>query len=341
MKHYLEQVIGKAVTTAGAAIGALRVPIAGRLEKVTVYSKNAVTTTNTFDVNKGTTLSGATTVFASSGDRPSLTSGNYTAANGGSLALAIAAGDLLVLDADVINESLDLIVVVYQIDDLKGVFDADAPAVSPNSVDDDFAGSALDAKWTQFGAGDVTLTVNKGLLLIKQTSQGSYKLSGIYQAMPADDWEMIAKLTLKSDNANNYAEVGLCLLETDGTTNKIQLFSVYSTTTSIRMIQSSLWTNRTSFGSTTQAPNKGATPPDDLPFASALIRVQKSGTNYRSFFSLDGIRWQPNGAAHALGFTPTKIGLCMYNQGTGVDVTLVCDWFRLYSTMPDVVGNER
>lgn len=340
-KRYLEQVIGKAISASGSAIGAVRTPIAGRLEKITIYSKNAVTTTNTFDVNKGTTLSGATTIFSNQANRPSLTTGNYSAENGGTLAVSLSVGDLLVLDADTIGESLDLLTVVYQIDDLTGVYDADAPAVSPNSVDDDFAGSALDSKWTQFGASDVTLTVGKGLCLIKQTSQGSYKLSGIYQTMPAGDWDLIAKVSIKSDNGANYAETGLCLLETDGATNKIQLFSLYSVSTSIRLLQSSLWTNRTTFGSTTQAPNKTFTPPDELPWSTAMLRIQKSGTNYRPFFSLDGIRWFPNGSAHALGFTPTKIGLCMYNQGTGSDVTLVCDWFRLFTTMPDVVGNER
>jgi hypothetical protein len=111
-KHYLEQVVGRSIASAQNGILSLRVTVAGTLEKVTVYVNGNVSTTNTFDAN----LNGST-LFPTQANRPSVTSGNQSAINGGALAQAVVVGDKLTVDADTVGESLSFITVVFQIDD--------------------------------------------------------------------------------------------------------------------------------------------------------------------------------------------------------------------------------
>ena len=220
-------------------------------------------------------------------------------------------------------------------------YDPDKPQVVPNAVDDEFPNTSLDVKWSQFGSGDMTVTVADNLVKLAQASQGSYKLSGIYQALAAGDCEIIAKLMMQP-NATNFSEFGLCLLE-DGAntpTTPLKTFGYYNASTSSMAgfsVASEVWSNRTTYSSGTQ-------PATNIPFSLAAplyFRIRRIGTNYTFFISNNGVAWNEIVASHALTFTPQHFGLYIYNNGSGSNKVGMCDWIRRYGALPDYLGGGR
>lgn len=220
-------------------------------------------------------------------------------------------------------------------------YDPDKPQSSPHAVDDDFTGAALDGKWSQFGSGDMTVSVADNLVKLAQSSQGSYKLSGIYQPLASGDCDIVAKLMMQP-SAVNYSEFGICLLEdgANAATTAIKTFSYYNAAISSAAgfsVGNEVWSNRTTYSSGTQ-------PATYIPFGQAAplyFRIRRIGTNYTFFISSNGVAWNEIAASHALTFMPQHFGLFIYNNGTGSNKVGMCDWIRRYATLPDYLGGGR
>lgn len=109
MKIFLKQTI-KSLQVAENNIMFVNMPVSGILTKMTASVKDNVSSTNTFDAH----LNG-TTIFSNQADRPSITTGNDQADNGGTLAQSVSIGDEISIDADVVNETLSFLEITFEI----------------------------------------------------------------------------------------------------------------------------------------------------------------------------------------------------------------------------------
>ena len=220
-----------------------------------------------------------------------------------------------------------------------GFYSPDKPPTSPSNFDDEFGGNALTG-WSSFGASDVTISQADHLLKLKQNSLSGYNLSGIYKPIPSGDWSVISKIALNAGagSGSAYAEGGIVFYEDAADiTKKLKTVSIYNTAGAIIVGQNELWTNRTTYASATQP---GASI-DAIKYQNFYyLRVDKVGTNIIVYYSSDGVDWNAVGASMAIGFTPLHLGLFVYNSATGAVASMICDWIRIYSTVPDYLGGK-
>jgi hypothetical protein len=91
----------------------------------------------------------------------------------------------------------------------------DTPPVQPDDMDDEFDGTALDGKWTEWvdpAIGDYSITVGNGALQILTPINSAGTACSVLQsiATPSSTWKFRAKLAIESPDWN-YHGVGLII----------------------------------------------------------------------------------------------------------------------------------
>lgn len=218
-------------------------------------------------------------------------------------------------------------------------FDPALPPSTPNSRNDEFAGSSLDAKWTVFNPNaDFTQTVSDGLLKMRIASGPSAGIRGIFQTLPASgDWTAICKTwggppsTL--DDASRWTGLGLFQSAASSWNSSDIAIAMNATNKSGKQLAVMNFTSYSTWGS-------------DLRGLFSLygsgavwLKIVKASTVYTFWVSTDG-RDYLQLYSGALGFTPAEIGLVM-SRNSG-DYTGYFEFFRFFeSTDSGVLGGQR
>jgi hypothetical protein len=207
---------------------------------------------------------------------------------------------------------------------VKVTFPIDRIPVSPTAYDDEFSGSALDAKWTQtnFNASPSVYTVAEGMLQVLQTNtvSGSARLSnGITQPVPTGNWEFTTCVVANNSAAVDYA-IPTSLAVASGLTASdtiIQIGEIFDNGGSFGVcVNQSTWEV---YGS---APGSSATPA-----VRQYLKVSWDGTNLTFSYSRDGFYFAQlyQGAP---GFTPAYVGLLGVCQDNLFSCEGTYNWFR-------------
>jgi hypothetical protein len=215
-----------------------------------------------------------------------------------------------------------------------GLWNPDAPPISPSAYDDEFSDGVFNggAIWTVFDINSrMTITENdKGLNLLRP-NLATIDITGIYQAIPAGDFSIEAKLGLSAKSAD-FGFASLALWEVAGsTTGGIYGFSlIYKSTT--KGYEIGRYNNYTSFNS---APSSRY---DGWWFTSGYFKVRRNGTTYYLDHSNDGVSWVQLWSG-TLAFTPTQFGISTLNQNTGQTTELHASFFRYTNSDIGVNGS--
>lgn len=218
-----------------------------------------------------------------------------------------------------------------------GRYDPDKPPASPSAYDDEFLGTSLDAGWTVFQASGMTVAVTGSVVILTSATHLGDKFQGIFKAMPAGDFTLIAKLSLNSYAPSTLAQAAIAFFE-DATNNPntcdLGYFGLVQASGVMyrggeHYVQFDTYTSTIVLDSTDKK----------LLSRRQWIKVVKVGTSYSMYTSDSGMGgWYKVASGLSLGFTPAEIGLVVNNQNTGSDVVLVCDYFRVYTVEPIVMG---
>jgi hypothetical protein len=207
----------------------------------------------------------------------------------------------------------------------------DAPPASPTIYDDEFNGTALDAKWTKINTGtgsDITVG-NSRAQLTRATGTQVWTLA--VQNRPAAPYQIDAKFTLDA-RLTNYSYCGLVLRDS-ATGHFVALrlsFENVGGASPFARLFVDYW-NGTGPSQFSGSSTIGSTivPPSPLIY----LRIKDDGTNFILNYSFDGIQWDL-GATWTLGrtvFLPGTydqmgIGIAADNNTQPAQAT--CDWFR-------------
>jgi len=258
-------------------------------------------------------------------------------------------GDIVVLNleqsaAGVIQSPLTLLITID--DGLSsggtgGFFGQDKPPTSPHAKDDEFPGSSLDGAWLTYGASDLTVTVAESMAKLSRLSNSNGK-SGIAKTIPSGDWDIVAKFITPSPVAvaSGVFDFGLIIFEdVTNTAKKFYLLSSALSASDIGVGGLYKFTDRTTFDSTVNAYQTAGLGIASLPYGTIYYRLNKTGTSYQAYMSLDGSNWAAIVNGQSLGFTPLHVGIYVDNT-SGVTRAAYCDFVRFYTTMPDFIGGE-
>ncbi|MCK5615983.1 hypothetical protein KAR91_79710 [Candidatus Pacearchaeota archaeon] len=196
----------------------------------------------------------------------------------------------------------------------------EAAPETPSAYDDEFDDSSFDTGlWTEMDF-DTLQTISEdasGLILSQATSAGD-DISGIYQSVPAGDFTITTKASLRAKLAN-YSSIGIALFgDATSSTGNIALGVVAGDASNVSWAIS-LWNDYQNWNSS---------PKQLVDYDTAYIRIRRTGTTYSWDFSGDGISWIEIYVTGALGWTPTHFGLAIDNNATGDDVAGVFQFFR-------------
>jgi len=211
-------------------------------------------------------------------------------------------------------------------------FDPDKPPDSPSSMDDEFDGTSLDAKWTTVNwasasVKDVNTTV-PGCLYMQSNNIG-YVIPTILQSLPSGDFTIATKVQNQSEAASN-SNVGGGLVLTDGVTAGAGIQQVFVTRTySYGQTWLLKWATFSSSG----------TPVIFARTEQALyLRLRRSGTTYYWGTSWNGKTWTDQAFTPAV--TPTHCGLLQYCNQTA-DGHTSFEFFRYFPSASAVIGGNR
>ncbi len=212
-----------------------------------------------------------------------------------------------------------------------------------DTLDDEFDATTLDAKWTAVtgSSGTVSLTetsnvtkfdltTRPGTLLI-QAGRGGTQDVELRQDITLADGESVVMMVAASmpmdDTGPDAAdfEIGVSLNDNDtgpeaGNFARI-LVAAASSVVGVSAYDGT--TVRRSY--TTSSPTASAN--DQLFY----LRIVRSGTNYRPFFSRDGQAWSPLGGGFAVGATLTNVWIYARNDTSYTDAFIpiaAVDWIR-------------
>lgn len=187
----------------------------------------------------------------------------------------------------------------------------DAIPASPNGNDDEFNDNSVGGAWTEWDPGsDVTVTEDANGLLLTSTNTGSVSWGGVYRALPAGDWSIIAKLDLTGSVLSHQASAGIVITQdiaTNPTTADVESLElqISGSTISARLIT---WSAYNAFNSIIKSFPWG------VPYA--YLRVRRSSTTYSFDVSSDGISWITLKSGALDITTPTHIGLAVNSEST-------------------------
>ena len=210
-------------------------------------------------------------------------------------------------------------------------FDPDKPPTSPSAYDDEFNGTALDAKWstvnwTNLSAKDVNTTVPSSLYV---HGAATTTVAAALQAIPAGDFCVYAKLAFSgaaSGTVNQH--LGIALSSTNTTTSSCNYLTsaVYGTQGPYSgFYSSSNWSNTwTQIGI-----GNG--------IRCRFLRLRRVGTTYYYGWSEDGKTWFE--ASTTLAYTPAYFGLFATSPAGTIDGSF--EYFRYSSGATATLGGTR
>lgn len=288
-------------------------------------------------------------VHASSADRLKVLDGQ-TAGLVNTLDVAVAARDQLFLSLVSTPNAIgaDLVLILHFVETvasggggLVSYYDPNRPPSVPHAKDDEFTGSALDAKWAIFQPTDLTVTVGDHLAKLQAGfhSPAAYKIQGIIQPVPTGDWTVMARLGIHAANVSGQ-RIGLMLLE-DGILNPntcdiVQMGMSYSTTAGTIVVD-----RHNDFSTSAAAATIFTAETLDRNFTDYCFKIVKVGTTYEFWISHSGLGWVRLASTAALGFVPKEFGIFANNNTSANVLYCFCDWFRVYAADPLFAGGER
>lgn len=190
----------------------------------------------------------------------------------------------------------------------------DRPPAIPNSMDDEFYGSSLDAKWSWLDQGGATAVVDEGLLSFSLTENVN-RIRGIYQAAPVGAWTFQAKVLkplVQSGNSHS------CLFAGQGAGASDDQHGVawfgsqhFPLTWASPSSNAGAWISQQSFNVMQQA----------------YYEISFNGTNTLAVRqSNDGVDWLA-WAGQVIAYTPAIVGLG-FGNASGELALYEFEWFR-------------
>lgn len=204
----------------------------------------------------------------------------------------------------------------------------DAPPASAHSCDDEMDGGSVDAKWTEWDPSDsVTFSMDTTRHMLKcvQTGNGGVRWAGLYQAVPASEFAIYAKVhPIYASPQTNGMGLGIFVsddIATNPTTADFREIDLGMSTNSFGGIQTRTWTAYNGTASATFTKSLFPTP---------YLRIRCNGTTFLSESSPDGVTWFTIDNA-TLGFTPTHMGICFVVTQNTIEGTGLVSFFRVFS----------
>jgi len=203
----------------------------------------------------------------------------------------------------------------------------DAPADSPNAMDDEFVGGSLDAKWTTHLHASATATVSASHLGLWAPYNVQTRNIYVTQPAPSGTWRVRAKLSIDGTFWNHHL-VGLIAQRGSGDSTKTVTaqFGYWSSQ------QGTLLGCRYTKADASQIDYEGDLYNTQFPFYAEL---EYDGTNviFRSSVSgaFYGQIWKETVATH-LGGAPEQVGIMFVHyptdNSTNCEPYATADWFR-------------
>lgn len=220
-------------------------------------------------------------------------------------------------------------------------WDPDYPPASANAADDEFDGTSLDGKWGRWVPGSPVQseTVGNGDLTIDRAAHtGGVALSGIYQAAPALDFTMYAKLCPQfywSGTSGNQLQFGIFIaddIDTNPATARVCQATMVlggggaATGNSLAAIGP-----RANYNASISFTNTRG-----IPDGSAYLRASVDSTNMRLDVSMDGCTWiRVTQKAHLIS-SVEYIGIAVSNRTTSSDIALRVPFFRVVNGFSNI-----
>lgn len=201
----------------------------------------------------------------------------------------------------------------------------DEPPASPNAVDDEFNGAALDAKWSWFNQSSATQTFGSNAITLALPAASGDNVRGIVQSETGSAWKYRAKVAVTPETTTgaDYMGGGITIRNSSGPKNVIYGavhaggWKMYTDRRSDTAYVGSI----SSVALTDYAPR---------PEVWLYLEVELlSGTLYFRF-SLNGVVWRPV-TSHAVSTylsSITHVGLFGFINNASQGIRTTCDWFR-------------
>lgn len=217
------------------------------------------------------------------------------------------------------------------IDVTEPIFGGDAQPASPNSMDDEFEGSSLDAKWNNRNTAVLAFDGAKSRISIGGAQGAADNWRYIAQTAPSAPWKVRVKLVGVAALVN-FRSLGLLVAKAT-TTDKLMSIAMGSGTANAVAVNR--WTNWTTFsanvGTTLQAADVG-TMGD-----GAILEIENDSTNliFRwASVQNGGVKMRQLHSETIAAFMGSiaEIGIGIdNNNNTNGDIYAIVDWFRRIS----------
>jgi hypothetical protein len=199
-------------------------------------------------------------------------------------------------------------------------FDPDMPLASPAAQDDHFDDASIAAKWVPFqAAAAFSAAESDTFLKITHTTEAASATRGYYQALPAGDFTIVAKVHLISTTTAATFEFGICLYE-DATSNPntcdLELFK-HSWGATVDTCYVNYYTDYDSWSA-----SDGSLVVDR---SYCYMRMRQNSTTWYFDISRDGISWQQV-ATRARRFVPAEFGMFTLQGNSGATLQVWFDW---------------
>lgn len=203
-----------------------------------------------------------------------------------------------------------------------------APPVSPSAQDDEFdsGSSVLNVKWSKWDVPGILTATNdttKNMGKLVSTSNGTVRMTGIYQAVPGSEFAVYARIAFNYDGASGQGAIAALMIAGD-------LAGAPSTagfhTIELDRVANSVFVRARTWTSYTTATTRATYSQMD----ACYFRIRANGTTVAMDFSVDGVGWTQIDTRTA-AFTPANIGIALYNGDSGVSLTAYVDFFRVFA----------
>lgn len=202
----------------------------------------------------------------------------------------------------------------------------DAPPPSPDVMDDEFEGTALDSKWAWRNQGSATVSFGSGELVLSAPAAAGENLKIIEQSV-SGSFKVRAKLAAVV--SNNYNGAGLCVV--NNASGKVMGFvKVWDASEKWAVFR---WTNVTTYASTLLTATDYSTR-YGAHRAWAYLEIEYDGTTLYFRASRDGVNFDTLASEAAASFlgTPDKCGIMANATSGSSGATAWVDWFRKIGT---------
>jgi hypothetical protein len=202
------------------------------------------------------------------------------------------------------------------------VFQPDAPFAAPDTRDDEFTASTIDAKWTQINTGAAGVTINTtttpAMLYLAKTTNDGTKVC-LMQTIPAGDFTAFIK-AFHTIDAGNFWQIGMWLADgvTPGAGTQYRIGATYDNGRKIAVHRDSGYNT---YVSTVLGPTAMA-------HQGPYIRLSRSGTTLYVDQSPDGQVWERLGNWTS-AVTLTHLGIGYAHERAATTDEAFFDFFRV------------